>query len=305
MKRIILSVFLMCSVQTFAQTVKIIDIIDEGEDFLVLASDGLVYELTNRDSEIINEAYNALKTKRVVELAKPVLSLNKYLNTRQKIVGFKNFSEQLTENKSKISSFKTSDLLNTEVPTPLDNFQVSGVSTLEESLSLFKTMRKDTRKRSQCYNRAHVWSFEMNKKLIENKRINLGKVWIFFSRKYIKEYDYKWWFHVAPYIENTNSNDIFVMDRKFTRKPLALRGWTDTFMQNNAKCSGVKYYSEYRSRMFSEECFIIKSSMYYWQPNEIKALENGGAEKNEFEMAELKTAYKNGVKRGRRIEIEL
>jgi hypothetical protein len=298
MKQILLSFFLLSSIQSFAQNVKIVDIINDGEEFLILASDGLVYELTNRDPENLEFAYSALESHETVDLIKPIMSLNKFFDTRQKITGFQKFISESEQSK------KNSTSINTENPTALDNYEVSTVSTEEKGLALFKTMRRDTRKRSQCYNRAHVWSFEMSKKLIGNKKINLGKSWIFFSRKYIKEYKYKWWFHIAPYIKYDNIDDIFVMDRKFTKKPLTLRDWTDTFMLNDAECSEVKYYSDYRARMYTEECFVIKSSMYYWQPNQIKALESGGEEKKIFKKRELETAYKNAVKRWRG-EVEL
>lgn len=300
MKKVLLCVAFLASSLSFSNTVKIVDIIDEQGDFLVLASDGLVYELLQQNNDKKEFAYEAMNTNESVELVKPKLSLNKFFDVRQKIIDFKGASTEIKPKSSIQKINKNSDIEASGV-TPLDGYQVSAYSTEAEGLKLFKSMRTDTRKKSQCYNRAHVWSYEMNKKMINGKRIQLGKTWLFFSRKYIREYKYKWWFHIAPYLKQKDiKDDIFVMDRKFTRKPLRLKDWTDVFMHNDAECSEVKFYSDYRSRMYTEECFIINSSMYYWQPNELKKLEETGLGKSFFRKPELQTAYKNGIKRRNR-----
>ena len=55
--------------------------------------------------------------------------------------------------------------------------------------------RQNTRliQSSQCYDKAHYWSYEWSR-----QNLSLGKMFLFFTESYIRRYNYKWWFHVAP-----------------------------------------------------------------------------------------------------------
>lgn len=98
-------------------------------------------------------------------------------------------------------------------------------------------------------------------------------MWIFFSAKYIKDYDYKWWFHVAPYVEVASEVEPVVLDREFSRRPQRLTEWKNVYMKNNARCLETQNYTTYEDNKWNEWCFLIKSSMYYWQPYNLENLD--------------------------------
>jgi hypothetical protein len=280
---------LLLSLQSIAGLkVKIIDII-EGDDFLLLANNGLVYELTTTDRDVLDFAYYAKENKLEVEIIKPSLNLDSVFDNREIV---RTIKLDYTPNPQVAPKKVNKSLLN--IPTPLDNYEVSSVSSNTAS-DLFLTMRTDTRNKSQCYNRAHVWTYELSQKTINGSKLNLGKTFLFFTRKYIREYRYKWWFHVSPYIKA--DSELRVMDRKFTRGPLPLQKWTDIFMHNDAKCKVVEFYDDYRNNQDVEYCYIIKSSMYYWQPLHIEGLEDGDAEPKSWHMQQMNIAYRNAIGR--------
>lgn len=273
--------------------VKIVDIM-EGDEFLLLASNGLVYELTSDDQEVLDFAHYAKENNLEVEIVKPLLNLDSVFDTRESV---RTLKLDYTPDAQVAPKNLNKNLLN--IPTPLDNYEVSDVSESQAD-RLFSSMRDDTRRKSQCYNRAHVWTYEMSQNFVNGSKLNLGKTWIFFTRKYISDYKYKWWFHVAPDIKVDNVHT--VLDRKFLRGPINLRGWTDFFMQNKAECKVVEYYDEYSNNQEVESCYIIKSSMYYWQPYQIEGLEDGDAEPKSWFNEQMEIAGKNAV--GRRWDRE-
>jgi hypothetical protein len=185
-----------------------------------------------------------------------------------------------------------------DTPTPIDNFHMSTLSSMKEATKLFKTQKSRTRNRSQCYNRAHVWTYELSKRLTEqsNERFKPGKVWMFFTKKYIREFRYRWWFHVTPTTKVRGAHEDIALDRTYTKQPTPLTDWKNLFIKNRAFCPTVKYYSSYRKNQWSHYCYLIKSSMYYWQPFNIENLEKGKKEKTEWKRYELKRAYRNALR---------
>lgn len=289
MKLVFITFVFLCSNLSFSSVIEtkvyeLLSPVKNDDAYLILGTDGRVYEISSDKLDIVEQAKMAKELQENIVIKTNTL---KSSNSRAKV---RSIEVQL------YSSFKKNEVNLTETPTPLDNFSVS-IITPEDGKSLFNTMNRKTRRWSQCYNRAHVWAYELSKKYIDNKRLNIGKTWIFFTQKYIREYKYKWWFHIAPYTQYKNSNEIFVMDRSFAKKPIALKSWTDIFMKNDAKCKIVKYYSHYRKNQQSESCYIILSSMYYWQPFNIENLEKGEAPKESFKIEELEKAYRNAIKR--------
>src|SRR5690606_9375147 len=51
-------------------------------------------------------------------------------------------------------------------------------------------------KDSQCFNRGQIWTYEMWK----NHSVKSNKIWIYFTRTYIRRYNFEWWFHIAPLV---------------------------------------------------------------------------------------------------------
>jgi hypothetical protein len=122
------------------------------------------------------------------------------------------------------------------------------------------------------------------------------KVFLFFTSKYIRRYDYEWWFHVAPYTLTQEDEEVRerVLDFKFTRSPLLMKNWTDLFMINKASCPVVGKYSEYRQQQDREDCYLMKESMYFLQPLDLSQLEETGRGKTNWNSFEIKRAYRNG-----------
>lgn len=269
-------------------TTSVYDIIepDKAESkYLILTTSGDVFELNEDDTEALEAAKFSLTQKVLVDIDLVDLSLNKILGIRENISKINMVNEELT--------YESESVFNTNVPTPLDGYELTKIYNMDDAKKLFISQRTRTKRRSQCYNRAHVWTYELSK-----RGVNSGKVWLFFTKRYIREYKYKWWFHVAPYIQVREQAEDVVMDREFTRDPLPLTTWKNIFMKNNAKCPTVEYYSDYRDHFWngSKYCYYIKSSMYFWQPFNIENLEKGELVQRRWDRNELEQAYRNAIR---------
>ncbi len=155
---------------------------------------------------------------------------------------------------------------------------------------IFGRMNRRTQIFSQCYNRAHVWSYE------EFKRSGLKskKLFMFFTSDYIRKYRYKWWFHVSPMILVRDTEAVVerVIDREFTKSPLAVKAWTDMFIKSKRVCPVVYHYSDYRDHQQTEHCYLMPVSMYYWQPRDMENQERTGGYKTDFVQADVNHAYR-------------
>ena len=119
-------------------------------------------------------------------------------------------------------------------------------------------------------------------------------MWLYFTKKYIRQYRFKWWFHVSPFVQ-LNGEDI-VMDKKYLEGPISRRGWTDFFIKSRTKCPIISKYSDYERNPFRGECFLMRTSVHYYQPYQAELLEEGkNPEQKRWENWELKQAYKDGI----------
>lgn len=148
-------------------------------------------------------------------------------------------------------------------------------------------------KESQCFNRAHVWSYEWK----ADNNLNTSKMFIFFSVKYIREHDFQWWFHVAPYVHVVIGTEIKerIMDKKYLRGPSPLREWIDTFMEDGTQCRTINLFSEYANYPESGECYLLRSSMYTYWPLDLEMEELNGTKKNNWVPEEIKQAYSEAL----------
>ncbi len=162
-----------------------------------------------------------------------------------------------------------------------------------EAAEIFRKLRPNARRSSQCYSRAHIWAYE-SKTSVD---LDSQKVFLFFTRRYIREYNYEWWFHVAPYTFVKGADGTTrerVLDFRFTRRPTGMRDWTDLFMRNRATCPEIARYSEYEDNEGTNYCYLQKVSMYYFQPLDLDNLERTGREKNQWLGYEIRRAYRDG-----------
>lgn len=199
------------------------------------------------------------------------------INNKKEIVTFKEVASPPTFDNSEFH------FLN---PTP---FIPSILKDMTEARNVFSEARSDSREESQCFNRAHIWSYEWR----IQRKIYSSKAWLFFTRKFIRKYKFEWWFHVAPMVHVVHEGQVKerVMDIKYAKGPLMLKQWTDIFMRDNAHCPVVDKYSDQANFPESGSCFVMKSSMYYYQPIDLELLEMKGSTRSMWIEPEVKHAY--------------
>lgn len=172
------------------------------------------------------------------------------------------------------------------------NFTSTYVPTTIPSMEVAKKYFKEARynpKDSQCFNRAHVWSYEWWKK----HSLKSNKMIIFFSRTYIRRYNFEWWWHIAPLVHVMDEGKVVerMMDVKYTRGPIEIRRWTNIFMRNDANCQVITKYSDYADNPYQGECYLHRGNMYTYQAADLQMLEAWNYTKDKFIMDEVRGAY--------------
>jgi hypothetical protein len=183
------------------------------------------------------------------------------------------------------------DLKLDETHNVLDvSFLPTVLNNLTASYQLYERMREDYKEEAQCYNMAHVWAYEEHKK----SGLNSMKLFIFFTRKYIRKYKFKWWFHVANmvHVKERNLLEKIVLDRRYASIPLDIKSWTDHFIEPKTPCPEVGKYQEVWSNQEKDNCYLMTESMYYWQPRDIRLRDQQSKIKKDFIKAEINHAYK-------------
>ena len=118
---------------------------------------------------------------------------------------------------------------------------------------------------SQCFHRAYYWAHQ----LWRQTGARTNKVFMFFSWKYIRHYNYHWWFHVAPYVHDEKGTEI-VLDPTFLRKPVTMKEWTDNFLRNDPECPVVTNYVGHSAHGKNDWCYIVKAPMWSYHPDHIE-----------------------------------
>ena len=111
-------------------------------------------------------------------------------------------------------------------------YQVANVSNFAEAQTLFDSETKDTRKNSICSNRADIWSYIMQR----DHSVNVGKVFIHFTKEGQADENKQWAYHVAPYVLIKGVE--YVLDSAFgvfDGQPVRLTDWTNYFGKSS-KC---------------------------------------------------------------------
>jgi hypothetical protein len=179
------------------------------------------------------------------------------------------------------------------LPTPFNSTVVKGSDAAK---AIFKKMRRDYTKGGECFNRAHIWTYEDH---LKSGR-NLMKVFMFFTDRYIRRYKYHWWFHVSPMVYQANKSSPRILDRRYTSGPRTTKIWSDIFIKSKRTCKKVKTFDEYFEHQERADCYHIHTSMYYYVPRDIEKRDLTGIEKSEFNENEIKRAYQNAFKQGTR-----
>lgn len=171
----------------------------------------------------------------------------------------------------------------------LSNYQPTILPSMDTVNTIFRRMNRRWQRKSQCYNRAHVWNYEE----FQKTGLKSKKVFIFYTRKYIREYNFYWWFHAIPTVLVNHEGSVVerALDPMFAKRPLPMKTWSDIFIRSKRECPVITKYSTYENNQESEHCYLHYSSMYYWQPRDLDKFERTGLEKNSFIRSEVNHAY--------------
>lgn len=157
-------------------------------------------------------------------------------------------------------------------------------------------MRKDYTSGGQCYNRAHIWSYEE----FQRSRLNTMKIFMFFTESYIRKYKYHWWFHVTPMVYVGNLKSPRTLDRRYTSGPRTTKSWSDIFIKSKRTCPVVKTFNDFWLNQNKQHCYHIYTNMFHVIPRDIETRDLTGIEKTEFDEKTIKKAYKDAFKKGYR-----
>ncbi len=249
--------------------------IDPGthnEETLILLEDGTVAKLSSKNQEILQELKDSKEDSTWLQIE---------LSKEREIVAVGMGEDKSYEVDQ--GSVEEKEILYTPTVIPSD----------EVAMKIYKDMNRKYNQESQCYNRAHVWSWEMYQKF----RVRSNKTFVFFTPKYIRRYNFEWWFHVAPSVLVQGSSGVVqkVMDYRYTKSPLTTKAWTDVFMHNNADCPIIEKYTDYeytRSNADAPWCMVLQVPMYYYQPLDLEALAKKGKVRQFWEEWEVSNAYR-------------
>jgi hypothetical protein len=174
-----------------------------------------------------------------------------------------------------------------------NSFTPTVVSSWNAAATVFRRMRRDYTSKGECFNRAHIWSYEEHR--LSN--FNSMKVFMFFTDRYIRKYNFHWWFHVTPmtYVQSLRSPR--VLDRRYTSQPIQTKTWSDIFIRSKLQCRKVEKFDDYFLNQRSQDCYHIHTSMYYVVPRDIERRDLTGSEKTEWVERQIQRAYKDGFNR--------
>jgi hypothetical protein len=168
-----------------------------------------------------------------------------------------------------------------------EDYSPSVVSSSKAS-AMFKKMRKSYQKESQCYNRAHIWTYEEYMR----SGTNLNKVFMFFTNRYIRKYRFHWWFHVTPmtYVGGSQFKNWKMLDRRYTKGPLGPKAWSDIFIRSKRSCKVIYKFMDYRENQESQHCYFLPVSQFYLVPSDIEFRDSEGVYKTEYDAVEVEHA---------------
>lgn len=286
-----------------------------GGDLQVLATDGRIYDLSPSEEGLKVRLDAAVETQVPVDL---------HLNDAgERVLGvtdvpaeaLASYSDEILDAQMAAVAQASGDpeVEKLLFPMPTD-FRPTVVSSRAQAEEIFSHMFRGTSGTSQCFQRANYWAHSLY--LFQGVRVM--KVFVFFSEAYRsldpnrpEDYirlgfrparegapNHKWWFHVSPMIYIQESADQepseLVIDAGFgsvIRGPLAMRDWTNVFVDTHKECPVIDNYSvvradqqeyradpdRYKRRLRGREhCWLRIVPMYVYQPSDIEAADRSG-----------------------------
>jgi len=272
MKFIILLMALALSFNAFSETIRdqihSLDKGKNGQDHLVKLNTGRVAFIDFYEKSVLREIEASMNRNDWLELK---------LGRKSELEEFKIISPEEVDRSSSIEPVKIQDPY-----TP-------SVVTSAKATSIFNKMRQKWTTKGQCFNRAHIWTYEEHKR----SGLNSNKVFLFFTSRYIRNYRFGWWFHVTPmvYVGGTKNLNMRMLDRRYTSGPRTSKTWTDIFIKSKTTCPIISKYSYYRDNQRSRDCYLLPTSMYYLVPSDIDRREYDGAERTSYDELDIVHAY--------------
>jgi hypothetical protein len=248
--------------------------IDYGQQItdepLVLLTNGRVVKLRAADPEMLARFKRAQQQESWVDLT---------INEEREILQLKTLETPVPK--------RMSPMVLKRAP---EQFIPSVLGGLDFARTYHRSSRRWLEGETQCFNRAHVWSYDWWKK---NNFLSM-KMFIFFTRKYIRQYNFEWWFHVAPYLHVNVEGRIRerMMDIRYTRGPVTVKQWSDIFMRNKADCLVITKYSEYANFPETGDCYLYRTPMFYYQPVDMEMEEAWGTQKTHWVDWEVREAFR-------------
>jgi hypothetical protein len=183
--------------------------------------------------------------------------------------------------------------------------EVTIIESKAKAEEIYSDLRSDDRPVSQCFYRAHTWCRQMDTQC----NVKSSKIFIFYTPRYQKEVDGKWWFHVAPMVHVKGENGKvteYIFDKTFNVNvnqdgkdaPTTAEQWTKHF-SHGRPCKIMDNFQEFlneREKPISSQafCFIRKTPMYNWSPADIESGDcaNPPRSRNQWDYNELKKSEK-------------
>jgi hypothetical protein len=254
---------------------------------VLLSGSNTVLEVDAHDQHLIHALEEAINHDTLVNIEFDEEMVAPRLDRVQRITSIEP-SESLPE----LASFGQLD--------PLSGFTTTNLSDRNQAMELFSGLYTKRKFTSQCFNRAHIWAKQMYDQGVASE-----KILIYYTRRYRKEVNGRWWFHIAPMV--TVNGEKYVMDREFTRVPVTADAWEGMFNRlkerTGYRCKPIRHISEYYDQKNQQEeyCNIQVTSMYYWEPNDMQKLEKTGLPKTQWINWEIRAAAKESFKDWREI----
>ncbi len=174
----------------------------------------------------------------------------------------------------------------------LRQFAPTDLQGYDDAKKIFDDMLNDGDKsRSECFKRAHMWSFDMWSKL----GVSSEKIFIFYTQRYQILEEEKWWFHVAPMV--TAGGVEYVLDGTFLERPVTIKNWLTHFIKTDKiTCPEISRYQQFEEGHWTRLCYYMRVPMHYFSPLNIENRDKNGVERNHWVLEELqdsRKAFKN------------
>lgn len=252
-----------------------------SEPWRVLAGNGRIYFLRAEQVQALEVARNAVTTRQSVllEIASDDENLLGVIAENRGVLPLQDELVEESERSGLLAGRHSKAL-----PPEFAEYPATRLASVEEADRLFYLHMRELKHRSQCFWRAEVWSHDLwtwqrynsqgeslfsewdslaRTARYSNSHCDASnpdsfsaldhdclpfrgmKVIIFFSAQFQRQFDYKWWFHIAPFVyvrSATAADQELVLDPEFMtgrngapRGPQSMDTWTNYFMRRGAR----------------------------------------------------------------------